>query len=193
MAIYQVRNRIISTNHLDFSSPGYNVMHVLITGVSPPLSDVNAAIADIATFYTSSATIFSSGTTIRVGERVLAVDTVPNQLIAATPVDVTGTGPATVLPCEVAMCVSWRTAFAGPRYRGRTYLGPLGVNGYSTATGLLANTTVVQAAGNALITALAANPAVSWLGVFHRATTTLDLVTSCVVDNSPDTQRRRGS
>lgn len=110
---------------------------------------------------------------------------------------VAGTGTGDLLPLQTALCITLRTAFAGQRFRGRTYLCGYGeVN--NTATGTINATNVAVAWITAIKTALVANSLD--LGVIHRPTEAPLPVTSGFItpvtaivarDAVWDTQRRR--
>jgi hypothetical protein len=191
MAMVQIRNRIVSGQHNKLSGPAYNVMHVEVS--DPTAGNVQAAIADISTFYGSFNAYLRSGTVITIGERVLNVSTTPAGVIPVTPATQSGATGTASLPPEVAAVVSWRSGLAGARYRGRTYLGPLAVAALATGgefvTGFV---TALQGAASTLVTALAANTPTTPLVVFSRKFNTWVPVTSAFVDDEPDSQRRRG-
>ena len=119
------------------------------------------------------------------------VDTVYSDLM-----DVAGwTGrSAASLPLEVAMCVSLGTGVRGPRYRGRSYLGPLGTDTVTGGDGLFS---LVAAQGVAttwkakMLTAMAAEPVPLQLVVASTRYATAQPVTDVRVGLVPDSQRRR--
>jgi hypothetical protein len=192
MPLIQVRNRITSPNHNKLSGPAYNVMHVFApTGYT--IADVQAALADMATFYTALAAYYRSGATITVGERVLDVDQSPDVIVGTTPVNVTNASGPSSLPPEVAAVVSWRTNLTGARYRGRTYIGPLAVAAIATGGEFFSTfVTTLQTAANTLLANLNANTPPTPFQIRSRKFGTATSVLAAVVDDEPDTQRRRG-
>lgn len=193
MAVLQIRNRIDAPGHDNFSGPGYNIMHVSVPDADMTVANVNLVVDAIRDMYELVKQNYFTSTLIRVGERVARVDVTPNQIIAATPLTVTGTSAANRLPAEVALAVSWRTGLAGPAFRGRTYMGPFTVAAISSG-GLINAVTAqgFQDAGNGLIAALDALAFNPFLTVWRRSAQAGQIVTGCVVDTEPDTQRRRG-
>jgi len=131
--------------------------------------------------------------TITVADRVRQVGVTPPVIRPIAPLVVTGSGGSAATPAEVAMVVSWSTALGGPRYRGRTYLGPLASVAIAS-TGLLnaTLTATVASAAAALRANLAANSLPATLVVYSRKFGTTQAITGSVVNTEPDTQRRRG-
>lgn len=110
---------------------------------------------------------------------------------------VAGTLAGDFLPPQIALCITLRTALAGPRYRGRIYLCGYGEAG-NTAVGVLNNTASSVAFVTAIKSALIASSLD--LGVIHRPTEAplpvtagfITVVNSIVARDAVwDTQRRR--
>lgn len=103
-----------------------------------------------------------------------------------------GNAPASSLPAEVAVCLSYYSDRPLPRQRGRIYFGPLA----STAVGTLSAGDVRPSANmiTALTTAatrLALRTDITW-GLISKASGEFLTITDGWVDNALDTQRRRG-
>jgi len=110
---------------------------------------------------------------------------------------VAGTMAGDFLPPQIALCITLRTALAGPRFRGRVYLPGYGESA-NTAVGVVNATAASVNFVTAIKTALVANALD--LGVIHRPTAAplpvsagfITTVTSIVARDSVwDTQRRR--
>nr|CRY97454.1 hypothetical protein [uncultured prokaryote] len=109
-----------------------------------------------------------------------------------------GNNTGTIIPEEVAACLSFRGALTSGasqrRRRGRVYLGPLSITGVAAGgTGRsevkTAFVTAIHAGADALLTALGATTE----HVVHSGVGGTDtVVTTYWVDNAFDTQRRRG-
>lgn len=127
-----------------------------------------------------------------VGESVVATKNDPSDPIQQT-VYINGPGTlggAGLDPGNVTAAISWRTGFAGRKYRGRFFhFGPngLGINANDTFQGsTLASFTAV---GNYLLShALTAALKVI---IFHRASNTFTPVGETIVDQLVDSQHRR--
>jgi hypothetical protein len=89
--------------------------------------------------------------------------------------------------------VSWRTNLTGPRYRGRTYIGPLAVAAIATGGEFFTTfVSTLQTAATTLLANLQANTPATPLMIRSRQYGTAATVSLAVVDDEPDTQRRRG-
>jgi len=169
-----------------------NTMHIAKSGGLGTLSvaDINAAIVDIANFYSLNAPYHAPGTIWNIGTRVLQYDldnlASPPVIIGATPVTATTGSGAASLPSACAIVVSWRTPFAGPAWRGRTFLGPIAVG--ATANGLVspAIASTIQTRANTLLTDLAANTVPTNLVVFSRVTPAKPPIIAATVDTTVD-------
>lgn len=100
------------------------------------------------------------------------------------------------LPLDVSLVVSWRTALAGRSFRGRTYLPPFHENqnvddsgGYPRPLAVTVGLLAINA--EQLITDLAA--ANASLCVYSRTLQQANSITGGFIDESWDTQRRRGA
>jgi hypothetical protein len=158
-------------------------------------AELNAGIAVIRTFFDQLKTLSPSTNFWTAGNRVLELDwTAP-----ATPPVIMGTTAAAVVAGtggvqtinQAAICIAWRTATAGRRYRGRTFYGTLAataVAGGVMSAGLV--TTVVNA-GTALITGLQALATPLYLSVYSRSAPAVTSIISCNTDQIPDVLRSR--
>ncbi len=102
-----------------------------------------------------------------------------------------GAGGGESAPPQVAVVASHQTAFIGPRYRGRTYLGPVGVNIIQDGTILTSARSSIVAEANVLRTNLQTDgtPLVVW----SRTGGFMTPVTGTNVGPTFDTQRSRRS
>lgn len=110
-----------------------------------------------------------------------------------------GTATGAALPGQTAVCVSQRTAFTGRSFRGRTYIGGL-VDGYALNAQFLQPAAVAAVAGWYTTLQGLFNAVSQTLGVVstiankvHRVTGLITEITSILVDNKIDTQRRRSA
>lgn len=183
-----------------------NVYHFTGTSGSPvTLAKVQTVSADLrSAFSTTGYQALAGGTFGIVGAEVTDISDTDNAPISSTAAPINGIAVGKLLPMEVALVVTLRTAKRGPLYRGRSYL-----MGFADA----ANTTDGQA--GAEVTALGplwlaavqtALDAHQWtLGVLSRKypadpeknlpakDATIDEVINFVVrDGFWDSQRRRG-
>jgi len=110
---------------------------------------------------------------------------------------VAGTLAGDFLPPQISLCITLRTALAGPRFRGRIYLPGYG-EATNTAVGVITTTVTTVNFVTAIKTALVASALD--LGVIHRPTEAplpvsagfITTVTSIVARDAVwDTQRRR--
>lgn len=164
------------------SGKAANIWHM--RPASDALADVQAAVDEIQTFYSSLASRYNTSTVIAIGGRVLRIDVDPQPIIPVTQRTVTGTDAGGTTPPQLANVVSWRTTLAGKSYRGRTYLGPFAssqLSGNQWTSGLA---TQISTSALALI---AGGHLVVWSEKLQTATT----VTLSMVDAHCETMRSR--
>lgn len=113
-------------------------------------------------------------------------------------VNVAGTNADPTLPTQDRGLVSWKTAYSGRAYRGRTYL-PTPSTDSLTTTGKVATTTqTAWTAWAAYMISPIVSGGTTWIpGVYHRKPTadissTFDQFTSAIVSDLFATQRRGG-
>jgi hypothetical protein len=193
-------------------SPGnvaVNTWNVKTVPQGSTTAEVNAIITAIRNFYTGLTTLFATVTTWTVGAKVLSYSATvsdPPVIMGGTPLTTTSGTGGTPMPPQLATCVSWRTALAGRRYRGRTYVGPLGSNAFSQNIISAGAVSAANTAAATLITAVAAAGSAGKyaLAVLHNEFTTptppakpvrinytLEPIISGTMDNVPDTMRSR--
>jgi hypothetical protein len=191
MAFSPAGYRITVENTVGVSGKGVNVLWVGAMAGALTDAQLNQCLTDIKALYTAAAPYL--GGTYNIGARVLeylAGGSAP-LIRNVTALSQAGAG-GTFLPAQCAAVVSWRTAFAGPAYRGRTFLGPLlttAVTGPSLSAAFL---TAVNAAVPTMITNLASH--VGGLGglmVRSQAKTTDSYVQSGNMNSKVDTLRSR--
>lgn len=100
-----------------------NVFHVKST--SGAVADCNSAIVALKAFYDALVIWYPTGHPVTIGNSVVDLTMDPPGYVLATPLTSTPSGGTSCLPAQVAAVISWKTVFAGPSFRGRTYLGPL--------------------------------------------------------------------
>ena len=198
MTLVQVRNRIDVNDNNSFTGPGYNIINCGFS-TTPSLATVDLLVDAIRDFYTAIAGIYTNGTTITAGDRVIIDPDNTKFLSPATPLVVVGTSTNDALPAQVAVVISWRTTVAARWGRGRTYIGPL----QRVAMDTLGQLTTGQrdaltAAGTALIAAAGALTPDGDLAVHNRVRAgvaqppnTYLPITSCAVNLQLDTMRSR--
>jgi hypothetical protein len=158
--------------------------------VAQTVAELQAALVDIANFYTVNASYFGAPSQWTIGSRVLEYDlddlTLPPVIMGTTAIGATAGSGGAPLPSACAICVSWRTLLAGPSYRGRTFMGPLSAS--VLGSGLLTSSvrSTVQLRANQLLTDLAANSTSQHLYVFSKLLGTVTAVTSAIVDDVVD-------
>jgi hypothetical protein len=178
-----------------------NVLGVVnSTAVNITQALTNTIGAAIKTAFTSSAHAASISTTVTLANVGLRDIRTANQAeFLDSGAAVAGTQALELLPPQTALCITLRTASAGPRFRGRVYLPGFtegdnvagGITNSATSTPAVAFVAAIQAA----LVAQSLN-----LGVIHRPTADplpvsagfITTVTSIVCrDLIWDTQRRR--
>jgi len=104
-------------------SPGANVWHIrTVTGPGgAELAEANTLIGYIRTFYDAVKSYIPSTTSISIGT---VTEEITQREIIPTFANVGGTGTGSS-PQALALVVTWRTAVAARRGRGRTFVGPL--------------------------------------------------------------------
>lgn len=113
---------------------------------------------------------------------------------AIVTVPLTGFTTQVSLPAEVAVCLSYYATRNIPRHRGRVYLGPLNLSAMSTSDGL-ADPNVSQTMMDDIqdrASTLAGFTDLPWSVCSLRDQVLRD-ITNGWIDNTFDTQRRRGS
>lgn len=161
---------------------------------------LSAIVDTLGQFYVAIHTIFSN----KVAEGGLRCkiynlgDPVPRPPLIDTLMPSLGAAQATILPPELAICLSFQGArVAGvpqARRRGRVYLGPLGSTVYSAAEELSSATlTLITGAAGALLSRSQASGLYEWVVVSGIGEPIGSApVTNGWVDNAFDVQRRRG-
>lgn len=163
---------------------------------------IDAIHAELTTFYQAIDTYLSPrcGTAATVTYYNLD-DPTPRVPLDTQGITLSINGAQDALPDEVACCMSFQaTPQSGlnqARRRGRIYLGPLGDSSSGTTATtanrpLAAFLTAVAAAGDALMTAGGGAAPWAWV-VWSETAQDAAFVADGWVDNSYDTQRRRGA
>lgn len=102
-----------------------------------------------------------------------------------------GTMSSTSLPAEVAVCLSYVAAQNQPRNRGRLYLGPLGQNAVEVTSGKCQPAEVWRRSVLASAKRLMDKTEYVWC-LWSPTSGEMKGITGAWMDNSFDTQRRRG-
>jgi len=109
--------------------------------------------------------------------------------------DATSTDPGgnstTPLPQEVAYTITHRTAFAGPKYRGRNFVSGLGINDNDGGNLDATRLNLWQAAWEIVLDVVSDSGYVFYHVLWHRSDNTYDLVTDSAVRSVLRVQRRR--
>lgn len=176
------------------SGPFYNIIHVS-TSDGAEQATVDGVAGLLKTFYDTVVTQCPTSVAWQAAERVTSVASPPT---IYTPTALPGKSVGSVpdaLPPQNACVISWRTSKAGSRYRGRTYLGPLG-DGILNPDGTFKSTVAAAflSAAQALLTGIPAldiGGGAAFLGIYSRKYSTIETVTGVAVDTKVDTQRRR--
>lgn len=154
------------------------------------VSEMQALASAIVTWWQDHLRLAVHESVSLVGIQVRQYDPTFPQAVDLNVVPIPGIQTGDPEPGNVTSTISWRTGLAGRKYRGRLY-----VPGYATAQTAVDDTLIsiavsalTQAASNFLVSALPAgtNPV-----IFHVATNLTSRITSFVVENILDSQRRR--
>jgi hypothetical protein len=151
------------------SSPALNIWHGRMDA-DPPGTGVDGQVQDIIdaleTFYTTIKSSYASGTNITIGEGTI-IDPYGSPTYAnPTPAVVTGTKPGGVEPALLAVTATWYTTSATKSGRGRTFLGPFGVD-VAASDGTVAPTDLDNMRSAAAALVAASQGLNSWeLGVY---------------------------
>lgn len=164
-----------------------NVWHFNVGAVSP-VTDAQAAVDALEDFYDSIKAYLVAGT-LTIGGRVVTVDQDPNSVVATTSRSLATTGTQTEA-LSVAAVLKHITPFIGPRYRGRTFLGPVDSN-VLNADGRTLSTTIRNTMISNAVTHLLTNLSLADLVVYSRKFNTPNVVTGFGMDTTAGTQRRR--
>jgi hypothetical protein len=173
------------------SGKAINVCHYSANNTAT-ITDHQTVVTKLKDFYTSCAGIFPNNLSITVGTRVIALKTVP-EIVPVTPASVALTSNASNEPAQLALCVAWRTLKAGPRYRGRTFLGPLYLGAMATNGAVVpAQITAVNNAATTLLAAVQGIGADWGLVVYSRKFNTSEFIVGGATNSRVDILRRRG-
>jgi len=173
------------------SGKAVNIFHVT-SGTTATLSDTQLSnvLNDLKLLYTAFATYCTI--TYSIGSRILELlpdgsPPVIRNIAALTQAP----GVGTVMPAQLAAVVSWRTAFAGPSFRGRTFLGPLGSTAITAGSLNSAFLSAVNPAAVGMLTNMPAHANGGGLCVRSNTKQLDTLVTACNVNSKVDTLRKR--
>lgn len=175
------------TSESSNAAEAVNVWHFRCpSAASTTLAD--EAIAKLDTFFEAIKAHLAPDTWTH-GRRVTTVDQVPNVVIPATSLTTLGTGTNRG-PQQVAIVLSWQTAFIGRSYRGRSYIGPLsqlaiGTSGNAPSASALSD---IATNATALRTATAGG---AQLCIWSPTLQTANVCSGHSVTNLLRTQRRR--
>jgi hypothetical protein len=164
-----------------------NVWHFICPGAASTTL-ANEAITKIDTFFEAIKAHLAPDTWTH-GRRVTTVNLTPNIVVPATSQTTLGTGTNRG-PQQVAIVLSWQTAFIGKSYSGRSYIGPLS----QLAIGTTGNTPSGSALSDIATNATALRTATTGgaqLAVWSEKLQVANACTSHSVTNLLRTQRRR--
>lgn len=164
-----------------------------------PASDTTAITAAIKGFYDGIRSALIPGTINQTGHVIKYTNlpgTPPNYPFLETTWALAGAPSGAELPSECAIVMSFQgskaAGFPQARRRGRVFLGPLLASTNSAGRPSAASLTAVATAASAFKTAILAIPSDTQWAVWSPSNGTSVEVTDGWVDNSFDTQRRRG-
>lgn len=162
-----------------------NVLHAVL----PEDFDPSGAAGDIASIWQTEIMPFLTNNVLLAEVQVTDYSEAGGETGAVSAAVVGGSASAP-LPPNCAIALSWRTGRSGRSFRGRTYLPGIGEDKVSGGgvidSGFVA---ALNGAGTDLLVALsgAGYPLI----VASRLLGTGEIISSCIVDNIVDTQRRR--
>jgi hypothetical protein len=186
-----------------------NTFHFFVSGVTISAADAAAITTKVINFYKNTATpgnaltntissLISRGTNAHEVRVYNLSHPMPRQPVSSTFFTILGSTSTVSYPAEVAVVLSLRAPVPlggiPARYRGRIYLGPLNIN---ASGGDVDGDIRVAGSFQQQIAAAAVNmmaqPAdlIAW-SVFSVVDQAARRITRACVDNSFDTQRRRG-
>lgn len=167
---------------------GQQVQNVLFIAKPEPF-DALATAASIRAVWESTVMPFLTNNVILTEVQVTDYSA-PGGATGAASSGVAGSSTSSALPPNCTIALSWRTGLAGRSYRGRTYLPGIGEDKVSSG-GVIDSSFVTSllGMGTALIAAMASEDAV--MVVASRKLGSGQTITSCIVDPTVDTQRRR--
>jgi hypothetical protein len=171
------------------------------------IAQCNAAITVLKSFYDALNICYTVTSQATIGATVLDISVDPPAFVPATPLTSAGTAANNQLPAQLAFVISWKTVFAGPSFRGRTYIGPtvtsaVGTDGLPIAGAV----TALNTASNLIVTHTSGRPPNEGFVVYSqyhgknpdgspkkRTTPVASGIVGKVVRNKMYTQRRRSS
>jgi hypothetical protein len=136
------------------TGPFFNSLFCHDSNASADVSDFQAWVTALGTFYSAIKAFYVNAAQLTVGQKVVSYSSDPPVILPITPVSVTGTGGTSSAAPQLCALVSWQSNYASRRGRARTYIGPLsaalvGVDGNVPA----ASVTTLQTAANNLLAA----------------------------------------
>jgi hypothetical protein len=181
----------VSTTNSNASGSAVSIYHFTSTAARDT-AVCNTFIGHLKTMYTAFTTLFVSTQTFQIGGIVRTMETPAGFIVPATPQNASGTGGGNILPPQLAMVVSWRTALAGRGYRGRNYIGPI-ASGVPAANGQIspAIVTTCQNAVNAFVANVNGMSPTSNLVVWSPTRSDGELTLSGIVRSKIGTLRSR--
>lgn len=166
-------------------------------------SDLSTYANDVAVAFNNSWGTSSSGnggafstSFLMTGLRCSEVDQTSGAVTATIDIGLTKAGfdSNVVLPCQVALVASLRTAFAGRRNRGRMFWGGFTVN--QSTTGGVPTSTCITKVGALTHDLLEVPTSSTYLGhpvIYSRVGRSTNIVINSAIGNKFDTMRRRAN
>ena len=188
---------------------GHNVMYGRAAGVPSPTPTQAEAIRTAVTtgaLWTAVATAMSGNSALS-SVSLRSVHTAGNPLVLSTGSASNGTNAGIALPNETAICVTLRTALAGPSNRGRIYIPNFAVDQVLAGNTITAGTVTAVSSWVNSFTSVFAGQGYTWVigqparaaytgstGTAHpaRAAGSVAVTSATVRNNTWDSQRRRG-
>lgn len=157
----------VTVNVQDWNGLNVNVFHCDSSTVAP--ADFGAAAFTLfSTFYGDIESIYTSSAIVGIGQ-IIDLSTTPVTYVPFDPTPFTMSVSGSRADARQAITVTWRSAVATKRGRGRSFLGPLNVSFFDDTSGLIESSyvTAIDSAAAALINS--ANVATIPLQVYSKA------------------------
>jgi hypothetical protein len=184
MAVY----RCVLSTWMDTTNPTDAMQVTPHFSVSTPLADEQALCDDLLEGWRTWVAAGFQGTQMRC--TVYNAQGAPPHYPLATKEINTGVATASTINRDVAVCLSYYSQVNRPRHRGRLYI-PCVLTGSAASGGVVSSTIMTKVAALVPVFTGLGGVDVDWC-VYSRVDDTPRSVSNWWIDNSWDTQRRRG-